>query len=444
MSPFSEPFDRLDTLTPEELRTWWTRRLASVLRTAGAELPFYRRRFEEARFDPATFRTLDDLVRVPVFGKADVLAAQGERGGAAVGLERRRKSRRGNTMSMSSGTEGTTFILHTAAWRKLQGYSAARCHWWAGLRGGSPFVLSAPAWHSYAAVQPYIAERFGMPCIVVAGTYLPHFADRIVDAFLRFRPRFVTMFLPMVFSIVAASRRRGERPETIFGSVETLVVTGAPITPGMRAHLERMTGVARVAEIAGTSENVLAVDCVHANGLHVVPDTCVVEVLDPKTRRPVAGGERGSLVHCVLIAEGSVYLRYDSGDVAVIHSDPCPCGLPSPRIKVLGRWENSFSLFGRRLLPYDVQLALEEDVPELAGVPCVIVREPIAEGRLRLLLPEPEARAAALAGEILAALGRRFSVPVEVNWVRDLPLRFKGVAPVLSESAAVASLVEAG
>lgn len=442
MNQMTEPFDRLDTLTPAELRRWWARRLASVLRAANAELPFYRRRFAEAGFDPVTFRSLDDLERVPLFAKADVLAMQSELGSHAVGIERRRSNRSGNTVSMSSGTEGTTFLTHTEKWRRLQGYSAVRCHWWAGLRGGSPFLLSAPAWHSYAAVQPHIAEHFGMPCVVVAGTYLPRFADRIVDALRSFRPRFVTLFLPMVFSILAAGRRMGKSPESVFDSVETLVVTGAPITPGMRDHLQRVTRVSRIAEIAGTSENVLAVDCVNASGPHVVPDTCMVEVLDRETKRPAAPGRRGSLVHCVLIAEGSVYLRYDSGDAAVIDTEPCPCGLPSPRIKIMGRWENSFSLSGETLLPFDVQLAIEDGLPELGGTPCVIVREAIAEGRLRLLFSNPEAKAPALKDEIRAVLGRRFSAPVEVSWVRDLPLRFKGVAPVLSESEVGSALRE--
>jgi phenylacetate-CoA ligase len=435
----TEPFDGLDRLSPAALDRWWARKLRSVLRTAAEKLPFYRERFAAAGFDPAAFRTLDDLHALAVCTKADILAAQHKAASHRVGIECEATGARARvTLSLSSGTEGTTFITHTGAWRRMQGRSSCRAHWWAGLRPGTPLIMSAPAWHSYAAIQPFIAMHFGMPCVVVSGTYLPRFADRIVDAILHFRPRFVTMFLPMVFSILATARRRGLSGDRLFAGVETLVVTGAPITPGMRRHLEHLTRVARVTEIAGSSENLLAVDCARAEGLHLVPDTCHAEVIDRRTGRPAADGERGAVVHSAVIALGSLYLRYDGGDVGVIDRSPCPCGLPSPRIKLLGRWADCFTLGRHTLLPYDVQFALEQEVPELSGTTCAIAREELARERLRLLIMEPEQAAASLLDGARAGLSRRFGVPVEITPVRDLPLMFKGVPPVLSSAEVVA------
>lgn len=430
----AEPFDRLDTLTPQALRRWWTKRVRSVLEIAMSELPFYQSRFGAVGFDVKSFRSLDNLVHLPTFRKKDMLAWQAEQRSHALGIERRSTPRLGETLTVSSGTSGTTFLTINARWRRVQGWSSARAHWWAGFRPGSPFVISAPAWHSYAAIQPYLAEFFDAPCVVVSGTYLPRYADRIVDALRRFRPRYVTMFLPMVFPILTVARRMGLEPRALFDGVEVLAVTGAPITPGMERHLKEVTGVGRISEVAGATEGVLAMSCTERSGLHVAPDTCYIEALDPHTRQPVAEGQRGSMVHCFLIPQGSVHLRYDSEDVITRDDSPCPCGLPSPRIKIVGRWEHSFRLAGRTVVAYDVQLALEESVPETVGMLFVISREGLNAGKLRLLMPEPEARAAGLAERIVAALAERFGVAGEVAWVRELPLRFKGVAPVLSET----------
>lgn len=432
-----EPFDDLDRRSPQALDRWWVRKLKRALRLAFAELPFYRERFSAAGFDPARFRTLDDLQAVPICNKEDLLAVA--RSGAGLksytaGLDAR------TTVSLSSGTSGTTFVMHTRRWRKLQGYSSSRAHWWAGLRPGTPLIMSAPAWHAYASIQPSIAMHFQNPCVVVSGTFLPRFADRIVDAILAFRPRFVTMFLPMVFSILATARRQGLSGDALFAGVETLVVTGAPITPGMRAHLQELTKVGRVTEIAGSSENLLAVDCVHANGLHLVPDTCYAEVIDRKTGRPASDGERGSVVHSSVIAAGSLYLRYDGGDVGILDTSPCPCGLPSPRIKLLGRWDDCFTLGAHTLLPYDVQLALESEAPELRGIAFVITKEGLANGTLRLLLGASDGSTAGLLAEAESRLSRRFEVPVEISEVSDLPLRFKGVPPILSEREVAAAI----
>src|SRR6202022_3295401 len=106
---------------------------------------------------------------------------------------------------------------------------------------------------------------------------------------------------------------QGLSGEKLFAGVDTLVVTGAPITPGMRTHLQELTKVRRVTELAGSSENLLAVVCVPANGLHLVPDTCYAEVIDRETGNPASDGNRGSVVHSSVIAAGSLYLRYDGG-----------------------------------------------------------------------------------------------------------------------------------
>jgi len=425
---FAEPFDGLDRLSPEALVGWWGERLGEVLRVAAAEVPFHRRRFPAAGFDPATFKTLDDLAAVPLMYKADVLAAQRAGGALAAGIERLGPTP-GRIVTMSSGTSGTSFLRWPREWRETQGASSLRAHWWAGLRPGTPFLLVAPGWHVYAAVQSYIVEQLGLPGVVVSGTYLPRFSDRILEAVRRFRPRFLILFLPMVFSLLAEGRRQGLAATDVFGSVERLVVTGAPITAGMRDHLQASTGVERVVELAGSSENLLAAECGAAPGLHVVPDTCHVEVLDADGE-----GGRGRVVHTTMVPWGSMYIRYDGGDIGTLDAGPCPCGLPSPRLKILGRAEHEFVLAGRRWLPYDVQAAIEEEHPDLAGATFAISTEGLAAGRLRLLFQPPgDGSTSALEEMLIRRLGERFGVAVEMRFPRTLPLMMKGVTPVVSE-----------
>jgi phenylacetate-CoA ligase len=427
-----EPFDDLDRLSPRELAGWWATRLADVLAVADAELPFHHPRFAAAGFDPGTFQELGDLGRVPLMSKADVLAAQRARGALGAGIERLGPTP-GRIVTMSSGTTGTSFLRWPREWRETQGASSLRAHWWVGLRPGTPFLLVAPGWHVYAAVQSYIVERLALPGVVVSGTYLPRFSDRIVAAVRQFRPRFLILFLPMVFSLLAEARRQGLAAADVFGSVETLVVTGAPITAGMREHLRATTGAGRVVELAGSSENLLAAECGVSPGLHVVPDTCHVEVLGPGGD-PAGDGERGRVVHTTMVPWGSMYIRYDGGDIGTLDTASCPCGLPSPRLKILGRAEHGFVLAGRRWLPYDVQAAIEEEVPELSGASFAIATEGLAAGRLRLLVQAPDdTSTAALEDGLVRRLGARFGVEVEARFPRALPLMLKGVTPVVSE-----------
>jgi phenylacetate-CoA ligase len=423
----TEPFDDLDRMTPSELLGWWQQRVGEVVRVAG-ELPFYERRFRAAGFDPSAFATLDDIARVPLLSKDDVLAEQRRAGRSFVGLERLGPDGCA-ILTMSTGTKGSMFLAWPEPWRQMQGRSALRAHHWVGLRAGAPLVLAAPAWHAYAAIQTYLVEELDLPCIVVAGTYLPRFADRILDAITTFRPRFVSTFLPMVFSLLAEGRRRGLHEHDVFASVERLVVVGAPITAGMRAHLQSTTGIERVTEMAGSSENFLAVECHRHDGLHVVPDTCYVEVLSRVDDERAAAGERGRLVYTTAVPWGSLYVRYDGGDAATFDASPCACGLPSPRVKVVGRWDDAFRLGERTLLPFDVQAAMEDVAPELAGVQAAILAEGLAEGRLELVVGHPSP--AGLGRRLADGLQAIFDAPVQVGWSDRLSLQFKGVMAVV-------------
>ena len=192
------------------------------------------------------------------------------------------------------------------------------------------------------------------------------------------------------FRILHTARRQGFAGDQLFAGVETLVVTGAPRS---RRGCAGISGSSR--KLGASTESPGPVKTflrwtVPAPRTSPGPNTCHAEVIGRETRRPVADGARLSRAlsrHTL----GSLYVRYDGGDVSVIDHSPCPCGLPSPRIKLLGRWNECFTIGSHQLLPYDIQFALGR-MPELSRTTCKIARGNLAHGRLRLLIIEPRAR----------------------------------------------------
>ncbi|MGH8024929.1 MAG: phenylacetate--CoA ligase family protein [Limisphaerales bacterium] len=49
-------------------------------------------------------------------------------------------------------------------------------------------------------------------------------------------------------------------------------------------------------------------------GYHLYPDLCIIEIVDPKTGKPVPNGQGGEIVFTPLAARGTVVLRYRTGD----------------------------------------------------------------------------------------------------------------------------------
>src|SRR5688572_4264519 len=66
----AESFDR------EALHRWQEQRLRALLTALNGRNPFYTRKLRDAGLDPATLRLPDDLVRVPVTTKAELIADQ--------------------------------------------------------------------------------------------------------------------------------------------------------------------------------------------------------------------------------------------------------------------------------------------------------------------------------------------------------------------------------
>lgn len=428
-------FDATETRPEPRWRRLQWRRLQAVARYAYERLPFYRPRFEAAGLTPEALRGPADFARLPLLRKADVLQAMRQAGSYAIGMEADPPPGAGGprapyALGMTSGTLGTAVLAFSNAWRLALGDALRRAYWWAGLRPGMLMLVAAPAWHSLAVQETRVVERLGARCVVPWGTFLPRFAGEYLDAILDLRPAFADFFLPMLYALLAECRRRGLRPSEAFASFESLLVVGAPMTPRARQSLVQELGVRDVFEGAGCPEGLIAMECERHRGHHCFVDVCYVEIVDPATGQPLPPGQRGSVVVTSLVPHGSVHLRYDTEDVGELFAEPCACGRTWPLLEIYDRRANLFRVQGRELLWYDVRLCLDE-LPDLVGAPCAVIRESRAASALRLALQTPPgADPAALAPRLERAVAERLRLPLRLEWVDELPVRWKGVAVI--------------
>lgn len=422
-------FDEKEVWPEERWRRFQWRRLRAVLRFAYMELPFYRKRFHQAGLTPEDIRRPDDLLGLPLLRKADVLKAMKEAGTFALGMESP-EPEGPKALGMTSGTLGTAFLSFPAAWRRILGDSLCRAYWWAGLRPGARMMTAAPAWHSMAVQESRMAQQLGVKCVFPWGTFLPRFAEGFLDALLDLRPSFLSIFLPMLYALLAECRRRDMNARVAFSSVESVLAVGAPMTPGARLGLKEELGVKDIFEGAGNPEGLIAMECSQHQGHHYFVDVCYVEILDPLTGRPLPPGQRGSVVITSLVPHGSVHIRYDTEDVGEILPGSCPCGRTWPRIEVYDRRANAFQVRERQLFWYDVRLCLDQ-VPELIGVPFAVVRSPISAPALRIAIQRPAGHdpdhLERLVRELVAT---SLQVPLQAEWVDELPVRWKGVTVI--------------
>ena len=432
MTPPRSPdgrFDEQETWPSERWQRFQRRLLRAQLRHAYRDLPFYRRRLEEAGLADGTLRGPEDFARMPLLTKADVLDAMRSAKTFAVGIERLNPGE-ATVLGMSSGTLGTAVLVYSRSWRQATAKALARAYWWAGLRPGMRIMIAAPAWHSMALQETWVVEKLGALCVVPWGTFLPRFAGGFLDTLIEQKPSLVTTFLPMLYAIIAECRRRDIDLARAFSAVDTVLVVGAPMTARARQRLREDLGVRELLEGAGSAEGLLAMECEAHEAHHYFIDACYVEIVDPSTLRPLPPGRRGSVVVSSLVPHGSVYLRYDTEDIGEILAEPCPCGRTWPRLEIYDRRSNQFRVRDRELLWYDVRACLDE-VPELVGLPFAVIRAAGPSSHLRIAMEGPhQADRGPLARRIEALSASRLGVPVRLEWVEGMPVRWKGVTVI--------------
>ncbi|MCG3462936.1 AMP-binding protein [Xenorhabdus bovienii] len=81
-----------------------------------------------------------------------------------------------------------------------------------------------------------------------------------------------------------------------------------------------------------------ACTCCNEGEFHLLSDIQWLEILDLDSEQPVQSGETGRLVFTPLAREGQVVQRYEVGDLGHWLSEPCTCGLPTPRFRLEGRY----------------------------------------------------------------------------------------------------------
>jgi phenylacetate-CoA ligase len=198
------------------------------------------------------------------------------------------------------------------------------------------------------------------------------------------------------------------------GSLKVIFLGGAILPPAMRKVIEADWG-ARVVEIYGSNETLLmGVGC-PSGRLHLCEDLLEIEIVDPQTYEPIAAGEAGvvtvtSLVHTVM-----PLVRYFTGDLVRVGADSCDCGHPGRTAQVFGRYDDVIRQGPASITHYELLDAAYEFAEALKTRTFFVV---VLRTGLRLLI-EVGDPAAKQGHPAEAALRRRVSLPIEVEYLRE-------------------------
>jgi phenylacetate-CoA ligase len=332
----------LDSISPAAYEAWLLDALRKQIGYMRTAVPYWSQRLSSARVHEAQIKSLADLAALPILTKVELralppmeLVPQEARADIAVGR----------------WTSGTTGQPTASFWTQSD---------WAGLVSSTARMLGGHA----PMEAPTVFNAYSQAHVTgpVYHAALQKLGATVIDRSHHPEDLFSTAQQMRLFDfdtlVMPARTIRGksvgidtllEKEPSLFERNQVRWWIGSSGTFDLEVvNQARAHGITAISNLYGSSEfAVFAISCaVHPSDFHVSHGYILVEIVD-EAGAPVRHGQFGRIVvtHLCGIDEhgnacvhrGTQILRLANGDGATLLSQPCECGLTSPRLTGIRR-----------------------------------------------------------------------------------------------------------
>jgi len=315
-----------------EASQWWdsgrlrelqVQRLRTLLLHVAGHVPYYRQVFRDSGFNPATVTGLDALEQLPLLTKGLIRAHLED-----FKADDARDLARFNT----GGSSGEPLIFFIGKERISHDVAAKwrATRWWGVDIGdpeivvwGSPIELGAQ--DRLRALRDRLLRTQLLPAFEMSEQKLDHF----IAVIRAMRPRMLFGY-PSAISHIARHAQKRAQPMNDLG-IQVAFVTSERLYDDQRDIIASTFGCRVANGYGGRDAGFIAHECPQG-GMHITAEDIIVEILD-STGRPLAPGQPGEVVITHLATREFPFIRYRTGDVAVLDDKPCRCGRGLPLLR---------------------------------------------------------------------------------------------------------------
>ena len=410
--PIGDAFTRRYTaMSRDELRARQDSDFRRLM-ARGWQIPFYRRLWGAQGIEPGDIRGLDDIGKLPVYDKADLMAAVAEHPpfGDFAGLER--PDRPPVIFHTTSGTTGRPQpLLFGPKGREIGNLLVARMYRWQGLRQDD--VVQSVYGHGMINGGHYIREavtHFTNAIFLSAGTGIETRSANQVQLMADFGVTVLVGFVDYLRKLAEVARADG-----LIERIGIRMICGHLGTED-RAGVEAAWGGAKAYDWYGVGDTgAIAGEGPERDGLYVWEDAHHLELLDVDTGRPVAPGETGDMVvTCLYKDDVAPCIRFNTHDITHELTGSNATGMVFKRIAGFkGRSDNMVKLRGINVFPHAIGALIENRTDLTGEYVCRLRRDP-ASGRdeMRVVL---ESRGGSDPDELAGLLRQGLGVEVLVE-----------------------------
>ncbi|MEJ2429347.1 MAG: phenylacetate--CoA ligase [Deltaproteobacteria bacterium] len=335
----------------DELAQLQLERLQATLNRVYRNVAFYRKKFDEIEFQPEDLVELNDLGKLPFTCSRDLSDAY-PYDLFAVPL------REVVRVHSSSGATKPVVVGYTRQDLKHWSELVARVLTSGGVTADDVVQVTL----NYGLLTGGLGLHYGAE--LIGASVLPTSVGR-TERQVKIMQDYRTTALVATpsYALVIADRMESMGVDAKILTLKFAMLAGEPWSEEMRQEIEgrlyvKATDNYGLSEIMGPG---VAGECLYQSGMHLNEDHFIFEVVDPKTGINLQPGEVGELIITTLTKEAFPLIRFRTGDLCSLHSEPCQCGRSMARMsRVLGRTDQVIILKGINIIPSRVGDLLEE------------------------------------------------------------------------------------
>ena len=324
---YTEFLNRSQFWGREKIEQYQWQLFTEMLEYAYRQVPYYNQLLKNHGLSPSDIRDPEDLRLVPILSKKEVEENFCQL--KANGIEAWRIK-----PNSTSGSTGTNFRFLSDKGAQIRSALQKRCYDWMDIDYlEKKIIIWGAAWDVKRSKKiASTIKAFVKSQLLLSGYHLS--AGDIADYYhlmLSFKPRLLISY-PSIFNELAdVFSRHG------FNYQPHALQTG-----GEKLHLFQRESIeavfnTKIFDFYGARDvPMIAQECEEHNGLHIMAENVLVEVVDEEGN-PIDEGE-GDLVLTDLHSRVMPFIRYRIGDRALITKRACNCGRGLPLLQeVIGR-----------------------------------------------------------------------------------------------------------
>jgi phenylacetate-CoA ligase len=336
----------IEKQTTAEIKAFQEMKLQEVLQYVSANSVYYQNLFKEHNIDISKINTLEDLQLIPTTTKEDLQLNNDDF--LCV------PTHKIIDFATTSGTLGdpVTFGLTDNDLDRLA-YNEAISFDCAGIKEGDIVQLMTTMDRRFMAGLAYFLGLRKMKVGVIrVGAGIPELQW---DSILKYKPTYLITVPSFLLKLIEYADSHGIDYNNL--GIKGAICIGESLRNQdfsnsiLADKITSKWNIKLFSTYASTEMSTAFTECEHGVGGHHHPELIIVEVLD-NDNKPVKEGESGELTITTIGVEAMPLIRFKTGDIVKLHTNPCACGRNTLRVgPVLGRKQQMIKYKGTTLYP---------------------------------------------------------------------------------------------